>query len=501
MTPNQIQSLRLLLPMITLSAVAFILFGVDAAAHEATTAVRKAGLWITLLGVAAGAYLLTPQNGDAPVVFGRQMLVWDGLSFFLSWVALLTVFFVALLSEHDKEFDGMRLSAYFGLLLLSAVGLILIASANDFLVIFISIELISVPSFILTGYLRHQERSSEGAIKFFLIGAFSSAMLAYGLSIVYGIAGTTSLMKIHDAIPAFQANAPLALLAVIFIIVSFGFKIALVPFHMWVPDAFEGAPVPIAAFLSVAPKIAGVAITLRVFTLVLGASTLGILQVLAVLAAITMTVGNIIGLQQTNVVRLLAYSSIAHMGYIFLGLIAGTSAGASSVYFYGWIYLFMNLGAFAVVVCISNAMGSSELSSYRGLGKRAPLLSGLLVLFLLSLAGIPPTAGFVAKFYVFSAAYDAGWVWLVIVAAINSVISVGYYFKILHAMYFQAPATDSPVELDLSARLALWLASGVTLLVGIYPQYMMARTQMLASTPAVQQAAPVSVTTTPQGQP
>ena len=223
-------------------------------------------------------------------------------------------------------------------------------------------------------------------------------------------------------------------MAIFFILVSFGFKIALVPFHMWVPDAFEGAPTPIAAFLSVAPKVAGVAIALRVFVLNMPDAQLGSIHVLVILAVLTMTIANVIGLQQTNVIRLLAYSSIAHMGYLLLGLIAGSPAGISSVYLYSWIYLFTNLGAFAIVICLTNAVGSSELSAFEGLAKRAPGLSAFFVLFLVSLAGVPPTAGFIAKFYVFYAAFNAGWLWLVIIAAINSVIAVGYYFKILRSI-------------------------------------------------------------------
>ena len=315
------------------------------------------------------------------------MLIADGLSFFLTWIALLTTFFVVLMSEYDKTFDGMSLSVYYGLLFLAATGLILVASANDFLMIFLGIELVGIPGFILTGYLRHVEKSSEAAIKFFLIGAFSSAMLAYGISILYGITGSTSLTSLQDSAHLLSDHASLALVAIFFVLVSFGFKIALVPFHMWVPDAFEGAPTPIAAFLSVAPKVAGVAIALRVFNLNMPSADVGVLNVLAILAALTMTVANVLGLQQTNVIRLLAYSSIAHMGYLLLGLIAGTSAGISSVYLYSWVYLFMNLGAFAIVICLSNAVGSSDLSAYEGLAKRAPLLSAFFVLFLISLGG------------------------------------------------------------------------------------------------------------------
>ncbi len=477
-------SLRLLAPVFSLCTFAFVLFGVDAMALRGTDALRKLSFWIALVGVVISAALLVFPSGpeQGPHLFGHQMLVWDGLSYFLSWIAVLTVFFVILLSERYREFTGLRLSAYFGLLLLAAVGLILLSAANDFLMIFLAIELIGIPSFILTGYLRHKEKSSEAAIKFFLIGAFSSAMLAYGISLLYGLTGTTSLLGLHQALPLLQEKAPIALLAVFFLIVSFGFKIAVVPFHMWVPDAFEGAPIPIAAFLSVAPKIAGAAIAIRVFVLTLEPSTVGISSALAVLAAVTMTIGNVIGLQQTNVIRLLAYSSIAHMGYLLLGLVAATTMGLSSVYIYGWVYLFMNLGTFAIVIALSNAMGSTEISSYAGLARRAPRVSALLVLFVLSLAGIPPTAGFFAKFYVFAAAFDAQWKWLVVIAAVNSLISVGYYFKILHAMYFQAPTETSDVELTSSSLLTLGATSFFTLAIGFAPQFFLGRSQFLAET-------------------
>jgi NADH-quinone oxidoreductase subunit N len=462
--------LHLFAPVLSLSAFAFVLFGLDTVKNRNSPGTRRATFWVALLGLAISAALVSAAGLDKPIAFGRGMLVTDSLSFFLTWITLVTVFLVVILSEYDHTFDGLPLAVYYGLFLLAATGLILVVSANDFLMIFLSIELVGVPGFILTGYLRRLEKSSEGAIKFFLIGAFSSAMLAYGISILYGLLGSTSLTSLQTGAQALQDHAALALVAVFFILVSFGFKIALVPFHMWVPDAFEGAPTPIAAFLSVAPKVAGAAIALRVFLLNLPSASLGAISVLAILAALTMTIANVIGLQQTNVVRLLAYSSIAHMGYLLLGLVAGGQMGISSVYLYGWVYLFMNLGAFAVVICLSNALHSNDLSAYAGLSKRSPLLSALFVLFLISLAGIPPTAGFIAKFYVFSAALSAGWVWLVIIAAVNSVISVGYYFKILRAMYLEKPVSEDPISVNLSTRLTLAATSFVTLFFGILPQ-------------------------------
>ncbi len=483
-------SFILLAPSLILSAAAFVLFGLDTFSGRNTPALKAAGFWFTLVALVLAAAFTSRVGLDHPVYYGRGMLITDGLSLVLTGIALLTTFFVVVLSEYDKTFDGMPLSVYYGLLLLSATGLVLIVAANDFLMIFLSIELVGVPGFILTGYLRKVEKSSEAAIKFFLIGAFSSAMLAYGISILYGLTGTTSFTGLQTAAPLLLEKAPLALLAVFFVLVSFGFKIALVPFHMWVPDAFEGAPTPIAAFLSVAPKVAGAAIALRVFTLTLPSAELGAINVLAVLAVLTMTVANLIGLQQTNVVRLLAYSSIAHMGYLLLGLVAGGPAGIASVYLYGWIYLFMNLGAFTVVICLSNVLQSSDLSAYAGLAKRSPLLSILFVLFLISLAGIPPTAGFIAKFYIFSAAYHAGWIGLVLIASANSVIAVGYYFKIIHVMYFKPPVSEAPLVVSLPYRLVLGITSFVTLFLGLAPQAGFATAEKLVNKPALVAATP-----------
>jgi NADH-quinone oxidoreductase subunit N len=486
-----ITSLNLIAPTLVLGAFAFILFALDTGKSRTSPGSRAAAMWLTLLGLAGAGYLIPFSGIDNPVIYGRGMLVSDALSFFLSWIALLTTFLVVILSENDRTFEGLSLAVYYGLLLLSATGLILVVSANDFLMIFLSIELVGVPGFILTGFLRGVEKSGEAGIKFFLIGAFSSAMLAYGISILYGLTGSTSLSSLVAATPLLKTQAPLALLAVFFILVSFGFKIALVPFHMWVPDAFEGAPTPIAAYLSIAPKVAGAAIALRVFNLTLPSAELGAVQILAILASLTMTVANVIGLKQTNVVRLLAYSSIAHMGYLLLGLVAGGSMGTSSVYLYGWIYLFMNMGAFAVVITLSNALQSNELSAYEGLAKRSPFLSALFLLFLISLAGIPPTAGFIAKFYVFSAAYNAGWFWLVLVAAANSVIAVGYYFKILHAMYFKAPVSDSPIPVTMPSRFVLGITSFVTICLGVWPQVGFSKIERLLTKPAIITTSPV----------
>lgn len=475
-------SLRLVAPVGCLCAFAFALFGLDAWTRKVTQRNWRSAMLLALAGLGVTGITLCPLATTVALI-GRGMMVWDGLSYFFSWIALLTLFFVVLMSSRYREFAGLRMGPYFGLLLLAGAGVILLVSSNDFLMIFLGIELIGVPSFIVAGFLRDQERSSEAAVKFFLIGAFSSAMLVYGISIIYGITGSMSLTDLQRHWTTGSAMGALGLIGIFFVIVSFGFKIALVPFHMWVPDVFEGSPKPIAAFLSVAPKVAGAAIALRVFNTVLPFSAMGMIAVLAGIAALTMTTANLIALQQTNIIRLLAYSSIAHMGYLLLGLVGGEQGGISGVYLYGLAYLLMNLGAFAVVIALSGQLASDDLSAYAGLAHRAPGIAALLTLFLASLAGIPPTVGFLAKFYVFLAAFQAGWVWLVALAALNSVISVAYYFKIVHWMYFKPAASSTPAAPGFGESLAVGLAAALTIAIGVAPQYVLPWTQRLAIGP------------------
>ncbi len=488
------QSFRLCAPALVLSGFSFLLFAIDAFRSKNLRTSSQVSFWTAIAGLLAAGALLPCRGFDTAILYGKGMLVADGLSVFMSWIAILSTFLVVLLSDQDEAHAGPSSAVYFGMLLLSATGLLMAASSYDFLMIFLAIEMVGIPAFILTGFNRNSQKSGEAAIKFFLIGAFSSAMLAFGISLLYGLVGSTSLSALQQSMPALQERSTIALLAFFFIIVSFGFKIALVPFHMWVPDAFEGAPTPIAAYLSVAPKMVGVALAVRVFNMALPEIPLGLFHLLSILAALTMTIANVIGLQQRNVVRLLAYSSIAHMGYVLLGVVAGGTSGLLSIYIYGWIYLFMNLGAFAIVICLSRVQHSSDLSAYEGLAKRSPILSALLVLFLVSLAGLPPTAGFVAKFYVFAAIYEAGRLPLLLIAAVNSVIAVGYYFKILHAMYFKEPNFQGDIRLPLSTRFVLAVTSFVTLFWGLAPQAGVAHLKKFIQQPPAQQA----VSETPQ---
>jgi NADH-quinone oxidoreductase subunit N len=434
-------SLTYYAPILSLSFFSFLLLALDAFEIEKR---KPQILRVLLWGLAIGVTFSVLPDAKHFQIFGRQMLIWDSLSYVVSCVTLLSLVGMAFFLLPTQSIIQERSSVFLSLLLMSAAGVIILSASNDLLMMFLGIELVGIPSFILVGFFRN-ERSSEAAMKFFLIGAFSSAMLAFGASLFYGVIGTTSLSQLpaFSTIPSEQY--PLLLLSLFFILLSFGFKVGMVPFHLWVPDVFESAPTPLAAYLSVAPKLAGLAIIFRVFALWPGQIAGSLYFAIAILAAITMTVGNIIAIHQSNVFRLLGYSSIAHMGYMLLGFLGAVNGGLTGIYVYGLAYLGMNFGIFAIAMCVQASTGSATIDSFKGLVQRSPFLSGFLLLFLLSLAGIPPTAGFIGKFWLFLPAYKSVWIWLVAIAAINSVISVAYYFKFLHAVYFEKPEQTAPM--------------------------------------------------------
>ena len=408
------------------------------------------------------------------------MMVWDTLSFVTLWIGLLATFFVILLTERSAFIAKDRTGPYYALLLLATTGLYFLATAHDLIMIFLAMELVGIPLFVLTGYSVTKQKSIEAATKFFLVAVFSSGMLVYGISLVYGAFGTTSLSVLSD--PALLASHSGVLLSMGFalVLLALGYKVGLVPFHLWVPDAFTGAPTPIAAYLSVAPKIAGLIVLARVFATPMMMASFSFTWILAIIAAITIFIGTLWwACAKPMWSGLLAYSSIAHMGYMLLGVVAKTPEGMAATYMYGWAYLFMNMGAFAIVGIIVNKTGSSQLETFKGLSKSAPVVSALLVLFLFSLAGLPPLAGFVAKFYVLSAAYHAGWRLLVLWAALNAVIGAAYYFKIIRAMYLQTADQELHVEFTLHERLVLAVASFFTLVIGVAPQIFLERLSAL----------------------
>ncbi len=387
---------------------------------------------------------------DEPIYLFFGMIRLDKFAIFFKILLILATSATILFSLRSEELDVKLKGEYYALLLAVTLGMFLMASSTNLLMIFISLETVSLTSYILAGFLTHSPRSSEAAFKYITYGAVASGTMLFGLSLIFGMTGTGDLAEISTQLPAVLASGEVTalglLIAITFILAGVGYKIASVPFHMWSPDVYEGAPIPITAFLSVASKAAGFALFLRFFYSGFGAQ--GILDsvdwgfLLAVVSALTMTIGNLAALPQRNVKRLLAYSSIAHGGYLLMGGVLLTPDGLSAILFYLIVYLFMNLGAFYVVILVANDSGSEMIEGYRGLSSRSPLVAGAMMIFLVSLTGIPPFAGFFGKFFLFKAVISEGFYWLAFVGLLNSVISLYYYARIMKAMYFES-AEDS----------------------------------------------------------
>lgn len=398
-------------------------------------------------------------------------LLLDKYSLFFTFMLLLSTGFVILLSMKYIALQDANYGEYYALLLLALSGVMIMVSSPDLLVIILGLEVLSISSYALTGLMRRDEKSSEAAIKYFLLGSFATAFLIYGLALLYGTSHSTNIPTI---IQYFSKESDLSLMALIglgLIFIGFGFKIAVVPFHMWTPDVYQGAPTPITAFFSVVPKAAGFAILLRIFfpywkTAINSQSIFVLLWVISVL---TMVIGNLIALRQTNVKRILAYSSIAHAGYLLVAILAQDN---SSLVFYLTVYLFMNMGAFAAIIALSKKDKEYlELEDYAGIGFKYPWIGATFSIFLLSLAGFPPTGGFLAKFYVFSSAVKQGLVPLVIIGVLASLISVFYYLRIIVYMYMREPSREVDIAVENPALfLVLFFCLYGVLQLGLYPR-------------------------------
>jgi NADH-quinone oxidoreductase subunit N len=458
---------QLLLPQVFLFLWAIILFIVDFA-----TKGKKHNLsYVALLGIVVSIILVLASPGGE--LFGGMFLA-DHFSSFFSLIFLLTGFLTILSSiEVTKKFRANQ-GEYFGLILLSMVGMMFLACAGELLTLYVSLELATIPLYVLASYRKDEPKSSEAGLKYLILGGISSALLLYGISLIYGLTGTTFLSQIRGSlIITFLSGGgeigPALVLGFVFLIAGFGFKLALVPFHMWVPDVYQGAPTPVTAFLSVASKATGIAAFLRVFFHAFLLFQIDWVMLIAVLAALAMIIGNIIALLQTDIKRMLAYSSIAQIGYILLGVVAATVRGTASVVFYTFVYLFANMGAFIAVIAFNNATGSDQIKDYAGLSRRSPALAAIMAIFMLSLVGIPPLAGFIGKYYLFSAAIEQGYIWLVIVAVLTSVISLYYYLGVVRQMYFQTPTEGSSIMASGALKTALIICVIGVLLFGIYP--------------------------------
>ena len=415
----------------------------------------KAGqfsLHLSLLGIALAAIISISLIGrNTTSFFG--MLVVDEFAIFFKLAFLLAAALVALSAGQFLERHARVASEFHGLLLFSTAGMMLMAGTRELISIYVSLELASISLYLLAGLARGDQKSSEAAIKYLLLGALSSAVLLYGMALLYGLSGTTDLANIASALS--MGPSPALLLAMALVAAGFGFKIAAVPFQMWAPDVYEGAPTPVTAFLSVASKAAGFAVLIRVFTVAMPGLQADWTALFAVLAALTMTIGNVAAIPQQNIKRMLAYSSIGHAGYLLMGVATASILGLSSTLFYLLAYTVTNVAAFTVVIAASRAAPGDQIASYAGFHRKSPLLSFAMAASLLSLAGLPPMVGFFAKLYLFAAAFQAGLVWLVMLGLLNSAISLYYYSQVVRQMYLVAPPDEQPVRLPTPALVSL----------------------------------------------
>ena len=360
-----------------------------------------------------------------------------------------------------------RATEYYLLMLASLLGMLMLASARDLILLFVAFELMSIPLYALTGFQKGDDMAVEAALKFFLVGTVSSALIAYGLSFVYGVARTTSLPGVAAAL---SAGSPLMILGLVVALAGLGFKIAAVPFHMWVPDTYEAANAPFVAWLSVAPKAAGFIVIFRLYLEGVGDRVVLWVPIATGLAAITIVAGTLMAIPQQNVKRLLAYSGIAHIGYMLIGFAAVSANGVAMMLFYLVAYLFGNMGAFLVVEAVTQSEGSERIDAYKGLAQRSPVLALAMLLFLLSLGGIPFVAGFWAKLYVFWAAADKGLYWLVLLGAVLTVVALFYYLMVAKRMYIDAPERTGPIPVPPLLALAILVCSLGVVIMGIYPK-------------------------------
>lgn len=433
--------------------------------------------YLTMAGLAITGLLLAIYNGG---ILFNGMFQSDQLAIFFKVIFLGSAFMAVgssfgIASEKIHNHRG----EYYGLILFSTVGMMFLSSASELITLYVGLELTTIPLYVLVSFYKDDKLSVEAGLKYLIVGAFSSAILLYGLSLLYGLTGVTDIvaMKINLSLVflAYGKIGPGLILAMILVIAGIGFKLALVPFHMWAPDVYQGAPTPITAFLSVGSKAAGIVAFARIFVNGLIAFATNVMKpldwgiILAVLAAAAMIIGNITALRQKNIKRMLAYSSIAQIGYVMVGMLAASKMGIASVGYYMFIYLFANMGAFAVATIFNDKTGYDSITSYSGLSKSSPGLAAYMSIFLLSLAGIPPLGGFAAKYLVFAAGIQAGYTWLVILALLTAVISLYYYANVIKMMYFSPDNSEINIKPALPARIVLLMGALGVIIFGIFP--------------------------------
>jgi NADH-quinone oxidoreductase subunit N len=460
-----------ILPELVMVFAAILVMFVDMFTSQSRQGLSRAIPWVALLGVALAALASGWLWTKPPVTF-QGMAISDHFALTVNFIVLTACALGILLSVNAIPLINQQSGAYYALLLLATSGMMMMGSSTDLITAFLALEIFSLALYIMTGLHRTNSRSTEASMKYVLLGAFASSFFAYGAALIYGATGSTRYSEIAGALAGGQGNLYLLYFGLALLVVGFGFKIGLVPFHMWTPDVYQGAPTPVTAFMSAATKTAGFAAFLRLLLVALPAHQEAWSWALAGLAVLTMTWGNFAALRQTSLKRMLAYSSVAHAGYVLVALAPGTNTGANAALFYLFTYAFMNIGAFAVVIALEQAGENDALRNRAaGIADRWPLLAFTMSVFMFSLAGIPPLAGFFGKLFVFQAAVDGGFTWLAAIGMLNSAVAAYYYLRVVVAMYFEPTTAESaqarPTWSPL--RVGVFVAAALTLVIGIYP--------------------------------
>ncbi len=463
-----LQGTGALVPHLTVLLTGLVILTLDLFLTERSRFLNEV---VGLVGLVLAFVLAVLQHGDPRTVF-IDMAVVDNLSVFFHATFILIGILTLLMSASFVRREEIASGEYYALVLFATTGFMFVASAANLVMLFLAIEVLSIATYILAGLHRQEQRSLEAAFKYFILGAFSSAIFLYGIATVYGALGHTSITQLAATVAQGDIS-PLLMFGVALLIVGLGFKVAAVPFHMWAPDVYDGAPTAVTAFMSAGPKTAAFAALLRVFFQGFGADSLAAqwAPVFAVLAGLTMILGNLSALTQVSIKRMLAYSSIAHAGYAFVALVTLNALGAASILYYLVAYTFMSLGAFAVLTVVAKrGERHHAFSDYSGLASTNPILAAVMTLFMFALAGFPPTAGFAGKFYVFSAAVKSGYYVLAIIGVLTSVVSVFYYIHVIRVMYMQEPGNGStPIRVSAVTCTLLGVTVLGTLYMGVFP--------------------------------
>ncbi len=476
MTEHILESIGLFIPEIILVAAFCAIIIFDLLLKKRT----QVGGWILLAALLLCGIALAAQWGISSSAF-FEMIVIDPFALFFKFLLVVSGVFIILFSMQNEELMPYksRISEYYMLISGMMLGMFLMVSSTNLLMMYLAFEMTSISSYVLVGFTKKSIRSAESSVKYIIFGSVSSGILIYGISLIYGLTGSLNIFEIGAAMSAMEST-PVFSMALLMVVTGIGFKIAIVPFHFWAPDVYEGAPITITALLAVASEIAAITMLIRFFRISFtGEDASGSFimipegirwdMLLAILAAATMILGNLSALWQDNIKRMLAYSSIAHAGYIMMGVVVMTDQGISAVMLYAFMYLFMNLGAFYVAMLFSNKFHTESIEAYKGLGYRTPFAAIAFTVFLVSLTGLPPTAGFIAKLYIFGAAVNAGWIWLVLIAGVMTIVSLFYYIRVARNMFLYKPDESAgPVRFDNATLAVLVLLLAPVLVLGLY---------------------------------